>query len=136
MKWGILFASTGFPDAVSAVDLARSAEAAGFESLWAPEHVVVSPNSQVGYNENDHWDRLYRRGGIPDPLMWLTFVAAHTRIAAAAESAPPAVAPPSVPTLSAATWNDTIPPNLRICLAATSWPISTGVPAASASSWA
>jgi probable F420-dependent oxidoreductase len=78
MKWGVLFASTGFPDPVSAVELAQAAEAAGFESLWAPEHVVVSPTSTVGYNENDHWDRLYRRGGIPDPLTWLTFVAAHT----------------------------------------------------------
>jgi probable F420-dependent oxidoreductase len=78
MKWGVLFASTGFPDPVSAVALGQAAEAAGFESLWAPEHVVVSPSSTVGYNENDHWDRLYRRGGIPDPLVWLTFVAAHT----------------------------------------------------------
>jgi probable F420-dependent oxidoreductase len=78
VKWGILFASTGFPDPVSAAELGRAAEAAGFESLWAPEHVVISPDSQVGYNQNDHWERLYRRGGIPDPLMWLAFVAAHT----------------------------------------------------------
>ena len=78
MKWGVLFASTGFPDPDGAVTLGQAAEAAGFESLWAPEHVVVSPASTVGYNENDHWDRLYRRGGIPDPLTWLTFVAAHT----------------------------------------------------------
>lgn len=78
MKWGILFASTGFPDPASAAELGRCAEEAGFESLWAPEHVVISPDSQVGYNQNDHWERLYKRGGIPDPLAWLCFVAAHT----------------------------------------------------------
>ena len=78
MKWGVLFASTGFPDPASALSMARAAEAAGFESLWAPEHVVISPDSIQTYGETDHWDRLYRRGGIPDPLVWLAFVAGHT----------------------------------------------------------
>ena len=78
MKWGVLFASTGFPDPASALSMARAAEAAGFESLWAPEHVVISPDSIQTYGETDHWERLYRRGGIPDPLVWLAFVAGHT----------------------------------------------------------
>jgi alkanesulfonate monooxygenase SsuD/methylene tetrahydromethanopterin reductase-like flavin-dependent oxidoreductase (luciferase family) len=68
MKWGVLFASTGFPDPVSAVALGQAAEAAGFELFWAPEHVVVSPSSPVDHNENDHWDRLYCRGCVLDPL--------------------------------------------------------------------
>src|ERR1700751_6165953 len=81
MKWGIVFSSTSFPDPDRAVALARAAEAAGFESLWAPEHVVAP----VGENATPYegsadgkMDRLWRRGGIPDPLGWLAFVASQT----------------------------------------------------------
>ena len=42
MKWGIAFSSTGFPDPDVAVAMAQTAEEAGFESLWAPEHVIMS----------------------------------------------------------------------------------------------
>src|ERR1700760_1882150 len=41
MKWGIVFSSTSCPDPDSAAALAENAEEAGFESLWAPEHIVI-----------------------------------------------------------------------------------------------
>jgi probable F420-dependent oxidoreductase len=81
MKWGIVFSSTGFPDADSAVALAQAAEQAGFESLWAPEHVVMpkSPDATAYRASPDgSMTRLGRRGGIPDPLIWFAFVASAT----------------------------------------------------------
>ena len=81
MKWGIVFASTGFPNADGAVALAQMAEECGFESLWAPEHVVMSraPEATPYRGMPDgKMDRLARRGGIPDPLTWLTYAAAVT----------------------------------------------------------
>src|ERR1700722_15584259 len=81
MKWGIVFASTSFPGPDAAVAVAQAAEAAGFESLWCPEHVVVAIGDDVtpyGGSPDGKMDRLWRRGGIPDPLVWLAFVAART----------------------------------------------------------
>jgi probable F420-dependent oxidoreductase len=81
MKWGIVFASTSFPQPDRAVALAQAAEEAGFESLWCPEHVVVAIGDNVTpyrASPDGKMDRLWRRGGIPDPLVWLTFVAART----------------------------------------------------------
>lgn len=81
MKWGIVFASTSFPEPDRAVSMAEAAEAAGFESLWCPEHVVVAVGDDVtpyGGSPDGKMDRLWRRGGIPDPLIWLSFVASRT----------------------------------------------------------
>jgi probable F420-dependent oxidoreductase len=81
VKWGIVFASTGFPDPDSAVALARAAEQAGFESLWAPEHVVESrAEGATPYRgvSSGSMRRLSARGGIPDPLVWFAYVAAVT----------------------------------------------------------
>ncbi|MDO8364182.1 MAG: LLM class F420-dependent oxidoreductase [Actinomycetota bacterium] len=81
MKWGVVFSSTGFPDPDAAVALAQAAEEAGFESLWAPEHVVMAkaPDATPYRGMPDgKMDRLARRGGIPDPLTWLAFVASAT----------------------------------------------------------
>ncbi|MGE0880983.1 MAG: LLM class F420-dependent oxidoreductase [Acidimicrobiia bacterium] len=82
MKWGIVFSSTGFPDPDAAIALAQTAEEVGFESIWAPEHVIMSkaPGATPYSGSLDgKMDRLARRGGIPDPLTWLTFVAAVTK---------------------------------------------------------
>jgi probable F420-dependent oxidoreductase len=81
MKWGIVFASTAFPEPDRAVAMAQMAESAGFESLWCPEHVVVAVGDGVtpyGGSPDGKMDRLWQRGGIPDPLIWLAFVAART----------------------------------------------------------
>jgi probable F420-dependent oxidoreductase len=82
VKWGIVFASTAFPEPDRAIAMAQAAEAAGFESLWCPEHVVVAVGENVtpyGGSADGKMDRLWRRGGIPDPLIWLAFVAGNTR---------------------------------------------------------
>jgi probable F420-dependent oxidoreductase len=82
MKWGIVFASTAFPEPDRAVAMAQSAERAGFESLWCPEHVVVAVGEGVtpySGSLDGKMDRLWRRGGIPDPLIWLAFVAGNTQ---------------------------------------------------------
>jgi probable F420-dependent oxidoreductase len=81
VKWGIVFASTSFPDPHGAAALAEAAEAAGFESLWCPEPVVVAVGEGVtpyGGSPDGKMDRLWRRGGIPDPLIWLAYVAGRT----------------------------------------------------------
>jgi probable F420-dependent oxidoreductase len=80
MKWGVVFASTGFPTPDAATNMVQAAEAAGFESLWSPEHVVssVAPGHAPYASESGSMERLWRRGGIPDPIVWLTFAAAHT----------------------------------------------------------
>ena len=82
MKWGIVFASTTFPEPDRAIAMAKAAEAAGFESLWCPEHVVVAVGDGVtpyGGSLDGKMDRLWQRGGIPDPIVWLAFVASQTR---------------------------------------------------------
>jgi probable F420-dependent oxidoreductase len=80
MKFGIAFANTGpFTEAEGAVAVARAAEAAGFESLWTVEHVVVP----AGYAPRYPYDPSGRMPGgedapLPDPLVWLAYVAAAT----------------------------------------------------------
>ena len=80
MKFGIMFANLlGFTHAEGAVAIAQSAEAAGFESLWAVEHVVVP----AGYESEYPYAASGRMPGaedldIPDPLVWLTYVAGAT----------------------------------------------------------
>ena len=80
MKFGIAFANTGpFSDGPGAAAMARAAEAAGFESLWTVEHVVVPS----GYDSQYPYDPSGKMPGgeefaIPDPLVWLSFVAGAT----------------------------------------------------------
>src|ERR1700709_1532942 len=81
MKWGIVFASTAFPHPEKAIAMARAAEAAGFESLWCPEHVVVAVGEGVTPDQGSlggQRGRVWKRGGAPDPLVWLAFVASQT----------------------------------------------------------
>jgi len=80
MKFGIAFANTGpFAHPAAAVEFAQAAEAAGFESLWTVEHVVVPS----GYDSPYPYDPSGKMPGgeefpIPDPLIWLSFVASAT----------------------------------------------------------
>src|SRR3954471_7991266 len=59
-----------YPDVVAG--LARAAEAAGFESLWGGEHVVL-PDPQAPPSPLAPEDRIL------DPVVTLTFLAAHTK---------------------------------------------------------
>ena len=80
MKFGIGFANVGpfgLPD--HGAHLARTAEACGFESLWTVEHVAVPK----GYESAYPYSPTGRMPGteempIPDPLIWLSYIAAAT----------------------------------------------------------
>jgi probable F420-dependent oxidoreductase len=80
MKFGIAFANTGpfaRPDGAAAI--AGAAEQAGFDSLWTVEHVVVPREYASTY---PYSPKGKMPGGsdfdIPDPLIWLTWVASRT----------------------------------------------------------
>ncbi len=78
MRFGIFFANTGravSPDGAAA--LASIAEENGFESLWAVEHVVVPADYRSTYPYDPSGRMPGRKESpIPDPLIWLTWVAA------------------------------------------------------------
>jgi len=80
MKYGLLFANVlGFGTARGAADMARAAESAGFESVWTVEHVIYPD----GYTSKYPYDASGRMAmtadtPLPDPLVWLTWVAAHS----------------------------------------------------------
>jgi probable F420-dependent oxidoreductase len=72
MKFGlhsVNLHSCGYPDA--AARLGRAAEAAGFESLWVADHVVL-PDPPLPERPMPPDQRLL------DPIVALTFLAAHT----------------------------------------------------------
>ena len=82
MKFGLRYASLGrYSNGPAAVELAQAAEAAGFDSMWTVEHVVVphgyqsrypySPTGRMGAGLEDY--------PIPDPLIWLSYIASATR---------------------------------------------------------
>ena len=82
MKFGLRYANLGrYVDGQAAVELAQAAETAGFDSIWTVEHVVV-PN---GYQSRYPYSPSGRMGSgledfpIPDPLMWLAYIASATR---------------------------------------------------------
>jgi probable F420-dependent oxidoreductase len=81
MKLGLMFANTmAMVAPEGAAEVARYAEEAGFESLWTVEHVVVP----AGYESKYPYNRSGKMAGgddapIPDPVVWLSFVAAHTK---------------------------------------------------------
>jgi probable F420-dependent oxidoreductase len=77
MKFGLAFASSVGTDPQSALEICRRAEALGFESVWGGEHVIRPARIRSPYpyaadgrmpGEDDT--------AIPDPLIWLAYVAA------------------------------------------------------------
>lgn len=81
MHVGIRFANIApFDGPAGAGALARAAEGAGVESLWTVEHIVIPqgyaslyPYSRSGRMAGDE------RASIPDPLLWLAYVAGLTQ---------------------------------------------------------
>ncbi len=80
MKFGIVFANTGpFAHPAAAAEFARAAEEVGFESLWTVEHVVVPSNYGSAYPYSPNGKMPGPEDSIiPDPLIWLAYVAAAT----------------------------------------------------------
>ncbi len=77
MKFGLAFASSVGTDPGSALEIARVAEAVGFESVWGGEHVVMPTtiNSAYPYTADGKIPATPETP-IPDPLIWLAYVAA------------------------------------------------------------
>jgi len=77
MKVGLAFASSIGIDSTMALDVCRRAEAAGFESVWGGEHVVLPDSiaSKYPYTE-DGKIPAEPDTPIPDPLIWLAFAPA------------------------------------------------------------
>jgi probable F420-dependent oxidoreductase len=81
VKFGLWFCNTArYVDPKEAIALAQAAEAAGFESLWTVEHTIVP----AGYASAYPYDPSGKMAGgrddmpLPDPLIWMAFVAAAT----------------------------------------------------------
>ena len=80
MDFGVIFANVGpFMTAKGAKAMGQGAEAAGFDSVWTVEHVLVPE----GYESDYPYDDSGKMPGpeespIPDPLIWLTYVGACT----------------------------------------------------------
>jgi probable F420-dependent oxidoreductase len=82
MKFGLRYASLGrYANGGAAVELAQAAEAAGFESIWTVEHVVVPHGyrSRYPYSETGRMGSGLDDYPIPDPLIWLAYIASATR---------------------------------------------------------
>ncbi|MCH9673473.1 MAG: LLM class F420-dependent oxidoreductase [Gammaproteobacteria bacterium] len=79
MKFALHFANFAFPSAQVAREVATAAEAAGFDSIFCIEHVVIPSeyNSVYPYGADGRFP-----GGpdvlLPDPLIWMTHAAALT----------------------------------------------------------
>ncbi|MGO8827272.1 MAG: LLM class F420-dependent oxidoreductase [Acidimicrobiales bacterium] len=80
MKFGLAFANIGpFVEPEAAVALAVAAEAAGFESIWTVDHVVVPAGYQSKYPYDPSGKLPSGEATVfPDPLIWLSYVAART----------------------------------------------------------
>jgi len=78
MKWSLVFSSTKCPEPERAIRLAQAAEQAGFSVLWAPEHVVVPVQYRSAYGFSSDGKIPTADKDFPDPLTWLSFVAAVT----------------------------------------------------------
>jgi len=81
MKFGLRYCNTGrYVDPARAIELMQAAEQAGFESAWTVEHTVVPAGYRSAYPYSNDGKMA---GGVddfplPDPLIWLAFVAAAT----------------------------------------------------------
>jgi probable F420-dependent oxidoreductase len=82
MKFGLRYCNTGrfAEDTALAAELVQAGEAAGFESAWTVEHTVVPSGYKSAYPYSEDGKMA---GGVedllmPDPLMWMAFMAGCT----------------------------------------------------------
>ena len=80
MKFGLIPVNIGMPSVEPMLELAQNAEAAGFESVWTFEHVIVP----LDYRSKYPYNATGKMGAAPetpfiDPLIALTAIAAATK---------------------------------------------------------
>lgn len=81
MKFGLRYCNTGkYTDIAKAVELVQAGEAAGFESAWTVEHTVIPEGyeSAYPYSDTGKMPGIGAQTDLPDPLIWMSFVAAVT----------------------------------------------------------
>src|SRR6478609_10126539 len=77
MRFGLAFASSISIEGAAALELCRRAEAAGSESVWGGEHVILPSTIDSRYPYTvDGKIPTEPDTPIPDPLIWLAFAAA------------------------------------------------------------
>ncbi len=81
MKFGLRYINTGrYVDPSLAIELVQAGEAAGFESAWTVDHVVVPEGYQSSYPYSEDGRMA---GGVndiplPDPLIFMSYLASAT----------------------------------------------------------
>jgi len=81
MKFGLRYCNTGrYIDPAKAIELVQAGEDAGFESAWTVEHTVVPEGYQSAYPYSDDGKMAGGQDDVPlpDPLIWMAYVAAAT----------------------------------------------------------
>lgn len=81
MKFGLRYCNAGrYVYPANAVELVQAGEAAGFESAWTVDHVVVPEGYQSAYPYSDDGKMAGGKNDmpIPDPLIWMAYAAAAT----------------------------------------------------------
>ena len=77
MKFGLAFAASIGTEPDSALEICRVAEQVGFESVWGGEHVIFPSSIESAYPyTSDGKVPATPETPIPDPLIWLAYVAA------------------------------------------------------------
>jgi probable F420-dependent oxidoreductase len=77
LKFGLAFASSVGTDPASALEISRVADEVGFESVWGGEHVIFPSTIDSPYPYSvDGKVPATPETPIPDPLIWLAYVAA------------------------------------------------------------
>ncbi len=77
LKFGLAFASSVGTDPASALEVSKVAEEVGFESVWGGEHVIFPSSIESAYPYTaDGKVPATPETPIPDPLIWLAYVAA------------------------------------------------------------
>lgn len=77
LRFGLAFASSIGTDPASALEVTRIAEEVGFDSVWGGEHVIFPSSIESAYPYTvDGKVPATPETSIPDPLIWLAYVAA------------------------------------------------------------
>lgn len=81
MKFGLRYCNTGpYVDPMAAIELVQAGEEAGFDSAWTVEHTVVPEGyaSPYPYSANGKMAGGQDDVDLPDPLIWMAYVASRT----------------------------------------------------------